>query len=150
MENIEKISVDGYYVWVDKDAEIKVGDIVLEDLINGNYLIMTIHTLNDIDTEIQAKIMAASPELKLKRIPTYEALRALEYAKPYVKDIKDDEDYAWHGGLIQGFKEGFNTAQKELFTEEDMRNAWGNGAMSDHGSISSFEKFIEQIKQSKK
>ena len=34
--------------------------------------------------------------------------------------------------------------------EEDMRNAWGNGAMSDHGSISSFEKFIEQIKQSKK
>lgn len=43
--------------------KIEVGDMVCEQLITGQWLPMTIHTLNDIDVNTQKKIIATSDEL---------------------------------------------------------------------------------------
>ena len=72
MENIEKIAVNGHYVWVDKDVEIKDGDfchLKENHYINGG--VGKYNTKKAIGyglhgTKFFSKIVAASPELNLK------------------------------------------------------------------------------------
>ena len=45
------------------DDEIKVGDMVCELLTTGQWLPMTIHTINDIDIHRQKKVIATSEQL---------------------------------------------------------------------------------------
>jgi hypothetical protein len=170
MKNIEKIVVNGHYVYVDKDAEIKEGDIVLEDLMNGNHLLMTIHTLNDIDPEIQAKVVASSPELNLEGIPSYVEWLGinelkLKWSHLYVNGQLPKKPYPTNfENDLDKFMLGYYTAlEKELFTEEDMRKAIeltrkeikvpyeinGGNVMFDYCYYSD-EEIIDLIKQSKK
>jgi len=51
---MKKLSEE-HYIIVD-DSEIKIGDIVAEKLLTGDYELFTIHTLNDIDKSTQKKI----------------------------------------------------------------------------------------------
>lgn len=54
---------DTYYIGVDGDSEIKVGDIVVEKLLTGGYELFEIHTLNDIDKVRQKKVTHSTQPL---------------------------------------------------------------------------------------
>ena len=51
---MKKLSEE-HYIVVD-DSDIKIGDVVAEKLITGEYELFTIHTLNDIDNLTQEKV----------------------------------------------------------------------------------------------
>jgi hypothetical protein len=62
------------------DDEIKVGDMVCELLTTGQWLPMTIHTINDIDIHRQKKIIATS-----------EQLGYIQYSEWYTHDFGGEE-----------------------------------------------------------
>ena len=76
-------------------------------------------------------------------------LQAKEYAS---KRIELDPVYA--NGLYYGFLEGYATAQKELFTEDDLRKAIEFGIALEAGNIerdfknfkTNESQFIQQLK----
>lgn len=138
--NIEKIAVNGYYVWVDKDEIVgwSYNGICYND--DGR--------IGKPNNPNSKKIIAASPELKLKGVPSYARYKALEYSKPLEKEVKSDEDYDWYMGSYKGFEYGYLEAEKELFTEDDVRKAI-ELAREGYSSIHSEEEIIEQLKQSK-
>lgn len=62
MQKIIKLS-DTHYIGVD-DSEIKVGDIVAEKLLTGEYELFEIHTPNDIDEVRQKKVTHSNQPLE--------------------------------------------------------------------------------------
>lgn len=58
---MKKLSED-HYIVVD-DSDIKIGDVVAEKLLTGDYELFTIHTLNDIDKSTQKKITYSTQPL---------------------------------------------------------------------------------------
>jgi hypothetical protein len=110
--NIEKIEIKGHYVWVDKDAEIKEGDWMIRP--NENPILVTSDFWWDFGVKYH-KIIAASPELNLEGVPTYVEWLAEENMKQY--DWVEDID--GRGCFIKGYQ----TAEKELPTWDDVRKA---------------------------
>lgn len=101
---IEKRKFNGYNVWVDSDKtqHTESGEISLSEII------------------------AADKELQLDGVPTYvEYLAKIcgeEIKGRYPKNKLTFYKRIWlYDGSVEGFKKGFETAQKELFTEDDMR-----------------------------
>ena len=63
LKSVKMVLTDYYNAlqpFIISDDEIKVGDMVCELLTTGQWLPMTIHTLNDIDVNTQKKIIATS------------------------------------------------------------------------------------------
>lgn len=149
MSKIEKIAVNGHYVWVDKDAEIKEGDYCLHNNIIKQAIGDTIPFAN----KCSEKIIAASPELELEGVPDWVEFQATEYAS---KRIELDPVYS--NGLYYGFLEGHRVARKELFTEDDVRKAIEFGIGLEAGNIerdfknfkTNESQFIQQLKSQKK
>jgi len=54
---------DSLQPFIVSDGEIQVGDMVCELLNTGQWLPMTIHTINDIDIHRQKKVIATSEQL---------------------------------------------------------------------------------------
>ena len=151
MENIDKIEVNGYHVWVDKDMEIEKGKTFLtrDNDIHKNY---GYNYGNRV-------IIAASTELGLKEVPTYVEYLAEQYAVS--KSSADVFKQAHKTDFINGFQ----TAEKELFTEEDVRkaieltkssafvkrihNSHVPDELLDDVDFDSTEQIIEQLKQEK-
>ena len=103
--NIEKITVDGGYVWVDKDAEIKEGDWVCGGL-GGN----DIKKYGKYFADDWYKIIASS--ISLEGVPTY-----VEWlSEQFLIDVgfKIHKDLERDGWLKIGFIKGYQTAEKEL------------------------------------
>ena len=157
--NIEKISVDGYYVWVDKDVTLNysVGER------NG----FQYDYKYDVYYYRSYKIVAASSELNLNisalnKVPTYVEWLAKQEVGWWDKD--DDRD-------VMNFIKGYQTAEKEksdevltkyqegmskglelckkLYTEDDVKRAieivheWYNS----RPYFLTTEEIIEQLKQ---
>jgi hypothetical protein len=118
--NIEKIEINGHYVWVDKDAEIKEGDYVYVNCseikvteicqVSGYYNEQFLFKHNSqIHMDYCKKIIAASPELNLEGVPTYvEWLARKEFPNNGTQES---------GYLAGGFVIGYQTAEKELIGE---------------------------------
>lgn len=134
--NIEKIEINGHHIWVDKDAEIKEGDWFYNPRHKGlgiNY-----------NPDGCYKIVAQDTELNLEGVPSFG-----EYFH-----LKDQEILDIHK---KGFQDGYKIAEKELFTEEDMRKAIKlarkkgdyNFDGKSYSYINTEEEIIEQLKQSK-
>lgn len=146
--NIEKIAVNGHYVWVDKDAKVKEGDIYYVNNSSGK----RIENILPHPSGFVAKIVAADKELKLEGIPTYVDYLANIYCNSF--EFNDccgttaDVDFA----------EGYKAAEKDLFTEDDVKRAIQlaqETVISDLRFEDSREhkyseaEIIEQLKQSK-
>lgn len=150
--NIQKIEINpNQYVWIDKNAEVKDKDVLLY---NKKHIRNWDKTFNkpgmDWNVLNTNKIIAASPELKLKGIPSYARYKALEYSKPIEKEVKSESDYDWCLGAYQGFEAGYKVAEKDLFTEEDVRKAIVLSATSPTDNlIDRCDEIIEQLKQNK-
>jgi hypothetical protein len=105
--NIEKVEIKpNQYVWVDKDVEATPDDIKKG---KGRYYK---------NEDIMCKIIAASPELNLEGVPTYVEWLA-EQSYPI------SEVWNYEQSLIRklAFIRGYQTAEKELFTEGDVIKA---------------------------
>ena len=133
--NIEKIAVNGHYVWIDKDAKVKESDIYYVNNSSGKRI-----------ENILPHIVAADKELKLEGIPTYVDYLANNYCNSF--EFNDccgttaDVDFA----------EGYKAAEKDLFTENDVRRAIELAQEWDiHNNCFKWksEDVIEQLKQSK-
>ena len=134
--NIDKIAVDGHYVWVDEVVGWSYNGLCYND--DG-----TIGKPNNLNSK---KIIAASSELELKGIPTYVDYLANNYCNSF--EFNDccgttaDVDFA----------EGYKAAEKDLFTENDVRRAIELAQEWDiHNNCFKWksEDVIEQLKQSK-
>jgi hypothetical protein len=78
------------------NGKIEVGDMVCEQLTTGQWLPMTIHTLNDIDVNTQKKIIATSDELGYI---AYGELSTDEFnTELRLIDLKDIDDILNSGG----------------------------------------------------
>ena len=163
MKNIEKIPVNGHYVWVDKNAEIKEG----EWFYNPFQGIVSV----DSNSDGCKKIVSASPELKLEGVSTYlEWLAEQEYpsfkrSTPFgskYEHIPKRRRSAFIKGYesaekeqqieidalkktIQGYQEGIDS----LPTWDDVRKIIDLARDYNDGWIHSDEEIIEKIKQSK-
>lgn len=167
--NIQKIEINpNQYVWVDINAEIKKNDWFFPttrqiaggntprkctgigtNAWNGNILSDDTDE-KGYDLSNVAKIIAASPELKLKGIPSYARYKALEYSKLIEKEVKNESDYDWCLGAYQGFEAGYKVAEKDLFTKEDVRKAIVLSATSPTDNlIDRCDEIIERLKQTK-
>ena len=137
--NIDKIAVDGHYVWVDEVVGWSYNGLCYND--DG-----TIGKPNNLNSK---KIIAASSELELKGIPTYVDYLANNYCNSF--EFNDccgttaDVDFA----------EGYKAAEKDLFTEDDVRKAIElaqKECYDESGYIGlehEPEEIIEQLKKSK-
>ena len=130
--NIEKIQINGHYVWVDKDAEIKEG----EWFYNPFQGIVSV----DSNSDGCIKIIAASPKLNLEGVPTY------------VEWLAERETISNEFNSEKSFIKGYQTAEKELPTWDDVRKAIE--LVRPVGFPQSLwdkttEEVIEQLKQSK-
>lgn len=67
--NIEKIEINGHYVWVDVNAEIKEGDWIIRP--NENPILVIDKFWWDFGVKYD-KIIAASPELNLEGVKSFE------------------------------------------------------------------------------
>lgn len=137
--NIKKIEFNRHYIWIDEDeAE---GWSYNGLCYNDDKTIGKPNNLNN------KKIIAASPELKLKGIPSYARYKALEYSKPIEKEVKSESDYDWCLGAYQGFEAGYKVAEKELFTEDDVRKAIVLSATSPTDNlIDRCDEIVERLK----
>ena len=151
--NIEKIKINKHYVWVDKDAEIKLNDYYFSKISNIIFRRKYGHWIENYDKKIYQKIIAASLELKLEGVPSYaEWLAVKEY--PITKGgsmLMPSSFDLDQSNRQSGFIKGYQTAEKELFTEDDLRKAIEmarfGGKITTHYSE---EEIIEKLKQSKK
>lgn len=137
--NIEKIEINGYYVWIDKDEVVgwSYNGLCYND--DG-----TIGKPNNLNSK---KIIAASSELELKGIPTYVDYLANNYCNSF--EFNDccgttaDVDFA----------EGYKAAEKDLFTEDDVRKAIEMARDIDYNGTNDFfcteNEIIQDLKQSK-
>jgi hypothetical protein len=151
MSNIEKIAVNGDYIWVDKDAEIKEGELCIDGYMN----ILPFADLSELglgyDKNTIHKIIAASTELNLKGIPTYVEWLALQK----IKEISSKQflSLGTLANIGDGFIIGYQTAEKELFTEDDVRKAilksFLLGVEREQYSKELEEEIIEQLKKEK-
>ena len=160
--NIEKIAVDGGYVWVDKDTKIKEGDWVCGGL-GGN----DIKKYGKYFADDWYKIIASS--ISLEGVPSYvEWLAHTEY--PY--STSTPESLSFSRLRIDYFIKGYQTKEKELFdelltkyqegmkkglelskklfTEDDIRKAIRLAKRSTGTLVMNENEIIEQLKQSKK
>jgi hypothetical protein len=144
--SIEKIEINGHYVWVDKDAEIKENTNTINQGLNGDWFWNSkydaIARIGDI-TRFDFKIIAASPELGLEGIPTYVEWLAKEEVGWW--DKNDDQD-------AMNFIKGYQTAEKELYTEDDVRKAIEMAQKTNWRDRHTYseKEIIEQVKQEKK
>lgn len=123
MNNIEKIEVKpNQYVWVDKDAEVEKGDLCYDPTTDNGVYSTVLRTAPDSYWNKQKlpKIIAASPELNLEEVPSYvEWLANKEY--PVIQlsmGCFDDHNEE----LREAFIEGYQTAEKELQTEQRVKD----------------------------
>ena len=150
--NIEKIAVNGHYVWVDKDAEIKEGDMcyfIPTSLFNGEIGKVNKNVIEDNGKYgmIFNKIVAADAELelqgiKLKGIPTYVEFLSNEHNKTYFDYDKTNTQPNYD------FISGYKAAEKDLFTEDDVKEAIEIARIYHIDSVTTFD-IIQQIKESK-
>jgi hypothetical protein len=73
--NIEKIKVNGGYLWIDKDSKINEGDILPYVLRwkSGRYeLVNSNNGIRQSKIPFAKKIIASSPEINIVGIPTYQ------------------------------------------------------------------------------
>jgi hypothetical protein len=135
--NIEKIEIKpNQYVWVDKDVEATPDDIKEG---KGRYYK---------NEDIMCKIIAASPELHLKGVPTYVEWLAKDYAN---NSAVTNYEEGINVGKYQGFIKGYQTAEKELFTEEEVREVFHVGRLyQGREGDTTLEQILEQLKQEKK
>lgn len=162
--NIEKVTVDGGYVWVDKDSKIKEGDWVCGGL-GGN----DIKKYGKYFADDWYKIITSS--ISLEGVPIY-----VEWlSEQFLIDVgfKVHKDLERDGWLKIGFIKGYQAKEKELsdelltkyqegmkkglelskelFTEDDVRKAIVMSATSPTDNlIDRCDEIIEHIKQSKK
>ena len=79
LKSVKMVLTEYYHAlqpFIISDDEIKVGDIVCELLTTGKWLPITIHTMNDIDSNRQKKVIATSEELGY-----------IEYSETYAHDF---------------------------------------------------------------
>lgn len=145
--DIEKIEIKpNQYVWVDKDAEIKEG-YTIDD--KNNIVKVDKKFIFNCDHEFKIywyKIIAASPELNLKGVPTYIEWLAL-------KDFKNvDDGFTSFTDRTAGFISGYQTAIEELPTWNDVKKAIEMARSYDLKNVLSYnnsEEIINQLKQQK-
>ena len=131
--NIEKISVDGHYVWVDNEIQPKNYDYQyskeygIQKCSSPSMNIYGVH---------YRKIIAASPELKLTDVPTYvKWLARREF--PY--DGTQESGYLAGGYII-----GYQAAKKELLDVDDMKEL----IVSQQLTIQSLQKRVGDLQDS--
>jgi hypothetical protein len=164
--NIEKIEINGHYVWADKDAEIDFNEYYIS-CFSGKILQRT--KKMDIVEVMDNKIIAASPELNLEGVPTYVEWLAEQEYREYPNNPKDKPEWYYNRDINcfkkrKVFVKGYRAAEKELYTEDDVRKAiemardqyWDvdNRGFStqtdgDWSFKHSEEEIIEQLKQTK-
>ena len=149
--NIEKIAVNGHYVWVDKDAEIKEGDmcyLIPTSLFGGGIGKVNKNVIEDNGKNgmIFNKIIAADAGLELDGVPTYVEFLSNEYNKTFFD--YDETDTKPNYDFISGYK----AAEKELPTWADVRKAIQLArVLENQGSMFKYSEaeIIEKLKQSK-
>ena len=98
LKSVKMVLTDYYNAlqpFIISDDEIKVGDMVCELLTTGQWLPMTIHTINDIDIHRQKKVIATS-----------EQLGYIEYTEWYTNEFDVEEFNTYALGLISRFVNG--------------------------------------------
>ena len=83
------------------DDEIQVGDMVCELLTTGQWLPMTIHTINDIDIHRQKKVIATSEQLGYVEYTEWHSNEfGVEEFNTFIRslDLKDIEDILSNNG----------------------------------------------------
>ena len=165
--NIEKIAINGNYVWVDKDVEIKEGDMCVDIAHNVIVKPTDLEWANSNSDNLKV-IVAASPELNLEDVPSYvEYLATKKLYEKYPYHPPQDDGY-----LKDMFKEGYESAEKEksdelltkyqegmkkglelskeLFTEEDVIKAIVMSATSPTDNLMDrCDEIINHLKKSK-
>jgi len=143
--NIKKITINGHYVWVDRDAKIKEGDLLIYDkkcIRNWD------NTFNkpgmDWNVLNTYKIIAVSPELNLEGVPSY-----VEYLAEHSSEVQEATYTTQHKITYKhGFIDGYRRSEKELFTEDDVKTAI-ELAKKDYLRYTE-EQIIEHLKELKK
>ena len=157
--NIEKVEIKpNQYVWVDKDAEInnnsygidknnilcEYADDFLYMFDNAGIIKISI-TAESIKCREIKKIIAASPELNLEGVPLYvELLAEQEYpTASFGLSVECERER-------KAFIKGYQKAEKELFTEEEVREVFHVGRLyQGREGDTTLEEIIEQLKQEK-
>jgi hypothetical protein len=150
-----------YLVVVD-DSQPKIGDIVLEEYVDGTKGLEQIDTLNDIDVLLQKRI---THHLPLNNAPILEGIELLppledEVELAYQKELlTDNQDKNWvgYGKGINGvskerWKSIYNKAKEVYkFTEEDMRDAYNLGldTHSKQNPNKVYDELIQSLSQPK-
>jgi hypothetical protein len=118
MNKIEKISINGNYIWVDKNIQP----------VSGWYydnFIKKIRNTNGAEYEkakdITWQIIAASPELSLESVPSY--VEWLAEIETNIRIIKHKTPYQIARQYFDGFIKGYQESEKELPTWDDVRKA---------------------------
>lgn len=150
MNNIEKKQVNGHYVWVDKDVETMTNtpigycynSLKSESDWEDKDIVLHQGTMPIYHFRGLQKIIAASPELNLEGVPSYVEWLAW----------KDEGRKCLDAEFLRAkFIKGYQTAEKELFTKEDIIKAIAVGYDWCHQkhipSESMINNFIEQLKQ---
>ncbi len=72
---------------------------------------------------------------------------------PFVCECENEHKWSNNtnelGDNYGSFIKGYRTAEQEMFTEDDMRNAYRHGTLVDHGTKEHFNKFYQKIKLKK-
>ena len=111
--NIEKIAVNGHYVLVNKDVEIKEGDMCVNIAHSVVVKPTDLEWANSNSDNLKV-IIAASPELNLEDVPTYvEWLANKTLYEKYPYHPPQDSGY-WK----DMFKEGYQTRDEELLGDD--------------------------------
>ena len=96
---LQLVHIDNYLVAVD-DSEPKIGDIVLEEYVDGTKGLEQIDTLNDIDVLLQKRIIHHLPLNNAPVLEGMELLPPLEEQQPKLPTSFDTETkqyiYATH------------------------------------------------------
>lgn len=143
---MKKLSEEHYIIC--DDSDIKIGDIVAERLLIGDYGFFTIHTQNDIDKTTQKVITHSTQPLedinfvdeaegkiipKIKPLPLSEVKellgvvdvekKALEISPVELDEDDFDVNETHRVTWIDGYTQALEDNKEKKYTEEDMRKA---------------------------
>ena len=144
---LQLVHIDNYLIVVD-DSEPKIGDIVLEEYVDGTKGMEQIDTLNDIDVLLQKRI---THHLPLNNAPVLEGIELLPPLDIDLYSYATEEHKFNHKsvqeiGFVLGVKIGYNKAKEDYkYTEEDLRIAIQQAFLSGVERLEDFEKVEKMI-----
>lgn len=172
---MKKLSEE-HYIIVD-DSDIKIGDIVAEKLLTGEYGLFEIHTQNDIDKTTQKVITHSTQPLEEMNHGNYKSKVFLDIKPLYLSEVKElfgvvdvekkaeikypksefwvgsnpsrlyDENAKDRRCFLEGYKQAIEDNKHKKYTEEDMRKAI-EMARENHDYLHGYSWNKEQIIQS--